>query len=97
MALKKTFELQGDIFIHTDAGQIKRGSEIVSFPAYIKILSITGDKSELSVTLRFSDEKFSFEKHYLIPVSVGENSNNFIAQAYEHLKTLPEFSNALDC
>ena len=38
-----------------------------------------------------------FYKSYKIPVSVETNSKNFIAQIYEHLKTLSEFAGAEDC
>jgi len=97
MALKKIIELEGASFIQTDAGRISKGTEKVSFAAYIKIVSVTGNKNEVVASVKFSDDNKSIEKQYRVPVSVADGSKNFIAQAYDHLKTLPEFSGATDC
>jgi hypothetical protein len=97
MALKKSIEFEGASFIQTDAGYINKGVEKMSFAAYIKIIAITGDKTEIVASVSFSDLDKNLQKKYIIPVSVLDGSKNFIAQAYEHLKTLPEFSGATDC
>jgi hypothetical protein len=66
--------------------------------AYLKVFQIQGDKSRISFGLKYSASSESsafdsktFEFDYNID---GENP---IKQAYEHLKTLPEFSGATDC
>lgn len=65
---------------------------------YYKITKLTGDKTNLDVELKGTKngqqiDGFSFS---FIP-TVEEGSSNFIAQAYEHVKTLPEFADAVDC
>jgi hypothetical protein len=97
MALKKIIEMQGEAFVQTPFGTIKNGSTTISFLAYIKVLSVIANKNEIIANVTFSDDNTSFTKQYEIAASVVENSKNFIAQAYEHLKTLPEFAGAIDC
>ena len=60
-------------------------------------MSIDGNKNSITVNVHFSGTEAQFSKQYQIPVSVDANSTNFIAQAYEYLKTLPEFAGATDC
>jgi hypothetical protein len=61
------------------------------------VTSISGNKSQLNVVVSFSGDSVQFNKQYQIPMSVDAGSLNFIAQSYEHLKTLPEFSGSEDC
>jgi hypothetical protein len=68
--------------------------------AYIKIDTISGNKNTLEINVIIYSEK-NDEK---LPVQATKyafapslNDKNFIAQAYEYLKTLPEFANTVDC
>jgi len=71
--------------------------------AYIKILSVGGGKENAVIELAvFKDKSYSdnnnfIEKEYFnfVP-SVAENAPNFIKQAYEYLKSLPEFVGVVD-
>jgi hypothetical protein len=65
---------------------------------YFKISSIKGDKE----TLTFSVDAMSAKDGSIIERSEYSfnpslSGNNFIAQAYNHLKTLPAFAGATDC
>lgn len=97
MALRKIIEAEGKSLVQTDWGVIENGTQKLSFIAYIKVTSVQGDKSKMTANVNFKGDTQSFNKQYEIPVSVESGSSNFIAQAYNHLKTLPEFSNAVDC
>lgn len=97
MALRKTIQTEGKSLVHTDWGVIDNGTQSVSFAAYIKVDSVYGDKTQLTANISFKGDTQSFNKQYQIPASVDSGSANFIAQAYNHLKTLPEFSGAVDC
>lgn len=97
MALKKIINLSGSAFIDTEFGRVITGQTNVQFSAYIKVTTVTGNKTEAMATVEFRDDVNSLTKQYNIPVSVLENAKNFIAQAYEHLKTLPDFAGAIDC
>jgi hypothetical protein len=66
--------------------------------AYLKVEYLSGNKTEMSFALGFyrgkDGKKIDNQQFIFIPNLSGEN---FIAQAYRHLKTLPEFAGATDC
>ena len=66
--------------------------------AYIKIDSVSGGKELMSCFIsayKQSDRSKIHSYHsQFVPVLDGDN---FIKQAYKHIKTLPEFVNAVDC
>jgi len=87
MALKKTYE-------KTEQGF---SGSLVCNDAYCKIETISGSKSQMDFDLYiYADDKPIDSKRYAFTPSVAEGSNNFIKQAYLHLKTLPEFAGAVD-
>ncbi|OMD08402.1 hypothetical protein [Paenibacillus odorifer] len=72
--------------------------------AYVRIDTISGSKDSISIGLNYYVNKnavtegkpfFKTEQYLFIP-SVDDSSANFIKQGYEHLKSLPEFSEATD-
>lgn len=97
MALRKIIDAEGDCFIQTPIGHIKNGTQKVTFTAYVKVISINGDKKQISANVEFVGDVARFTKQYQVPVSVDKNSSNFIDQVYKYLKTLPEFAGAEDC
>jgi hypothetical protein len=97
MALQKFMQFEGAATIQTLSGTMNGGKVQVNFSAYIKVVSIKGNKSNVIAKVEFKGETQNFTKQYEIPVSVLENSPNFIKQVYEHLKTMPEFIGAIDC
>lgn len=87
MALKK--QIIADVQL---VGQV----EIMS---YIRVAHITGTKDQITANAVFykdsgDGEVFKADAHMFKPSMDG---GNFIKQAYEHLKTLPEFAGAQDC
>lgn len=71
----------------------------MQFNAHCRVTSISGGKNGMSVAceLRVSNgsgELIDVLHSSFIPSLDGDN---FIRQAYMHLKTLPEFSGATDC
>ena len=97
MAFRKIIEVEGKSVIQTSVGIIENGTQRVAFSAYIKVVSVDGDKTRINAIVSFEGDTQKFTKQYQMPVSVDTGSANFIAQAYEHLKTLPEFTDAVDC
>jgi hypothetical protein len=63
--------------------------------AYIKVLEIDGTKHEMSAAVLIAAGEKQVHKTYEFTPHM--NGDNFIKQAYEHLKTLPEFFGAEDC
>ena len=89
MALKKTFQAEDNF-----------GKVVTLTDAYFRVSQVSGDKSLMHASI----EVLNSEKNRLLmqqsvsfTPSVASDSANFIAQAYEHLKSLPEFSEAQDC
>jgi len=88
MALKQTIELTDNF-----------GVLVTLSDVYIKIVRLEGSKESIDVTLFFYKEPngsvYLQANHSFMP---DLNSQyNFIAQAYNYLKTLPEFEGAEDC
>lgn len=73
--------------------------------SYAKIGSFSGDKNLLSIELQFFLDKEKADSNNYSPMtvkvysftpSVADDSNNWLKQAYEYLKTLDEYQNAID-
>lgn len=64
--------------------------------AYWKVQKVLGDKALVSteVVAILDNKVVETISDSFIPDMDGKN---FIAQAYDHLKTLPEFAGAVDC
>ena len=87
MALTKRIELKNNF------------GELSFFPnCYIKVATVSGNKDSISCCVNFQkdkDEQFLDSRSFTFTPSMS--GGNFIAQAYAHLKTLPEFAGATDC
>jgi hypothetical protein len=84
MALKKNIDSQFGITINN---------------AYIRVENVSFDKSKTMMFFvrTYAKQNFPslFEQQIVLPYNM-EGSNPYV-QAYEHLKTLPEFTGAVDC
>ena len=78
--------------------QNKTINDVAINGCYIKVRAISGDKNSVTASVSFSAnqsaETFAMGEVTFTPSMDGKN---FIAQAYEHMKTLPEFAGAIDC
>ena len=84
--------LEQSISFKTQYGDITVNS------VYIKVCQVTASKTDGSAHIRFyKDKDGNLLKEQNIDFPVTLNGGNFIEQAYVHIKTLPEFANALDC
>lgn len=87
--------------LKTNIDLVNNFGQISSFKnCYCKVTQILGDKATINfkVVVMNEDKNFVYqEEAFGFNPSVDENAKNFIAQAYEHLKTLPNFSKAQDC
>jgi hypothetical protein len=73
--------------------------KIVEFEnCYFKISSIKGDKETLTFSVdTMSSKDGSIIKRFDYSFNPSLSGDNFIAQGYKHLKTMPEFAGATDC
>jgi hypothetical protein len=95
MALQQTISISGQGSIFDGSMTIPIGDLSSTFDAYVKVLTVAGSKTDLTALILFLTDNLSFEKSFtFVPDLDGPN---FIKQAYLHLKTLPEFADAVDC
>lgn len=74
------------------------GQEIEIAHSYIRVSRLEGSKAGLSFSVDYlNGDAFVKREAFQFEPSVKDGAANFIAQAYEHLKTLPEFEGAEDC
>jgi hypothetical protein len=97
MAFRKNITVEGKLLIQFAHGIVNKGNESFSSSAYIKVTSVMASKSNGTAIVNFENDLNAFTKSFDFPISVSEGAPNFIKQAYEHLKTLPEFAGAIDC
>jgi hypothetical protein len=87
MALQKTIVLKSNF-----------NTDVAFNSAYIKVDSLVGNKNQMRINLTIQDKKdgsvLNTNMYFFKPLL---NEQNFIAQAYEHLKTLSEFADSVDC
>jgi hypothetical protein len=85
MALKKTLSLANNF------GTLNTFDNV-----YIRVKFVSGSKSQVcfEVDYMVGDRVIHTKMFAYQPTMDGDN---FIKQAYKHLKTLPEFDGAVDC
>jgi len=93
MALKKTEIVQAQLVARTDLGvQDLNETRMVQMEKYIKVERVEGDKNKAKAFVSQNGQSL-----IEITFNVDLSGGNFIKQAYQHLKNLPEFDNAVDC
>lgn len=97
MALQKTIKVSGNASLQSDGFNISNIQVEKQLNSYIKISNVNGNKKNIEFIVSFLNEgtEIKFQKFNFTPTLDSEY--NFIKQAYIHLKTLPEFADAVDC
>jgi hypothetical protein len=95
MALSKILTFSGRSFVDTPIGRLDNGQTIVTMNAYIKVERVNASKDSASADVSFTENDKKTSSSYTFTPSL--DGDNFIKQAYQHLKTLPEFAGATDC
>lgn len=76
------------------------GKELSFEGAYHQISYLNGNKENMEIRVSVYDSGKSNlieHKNYKFVPSFNDDSDNTIKQGYEYLKTLDEFSDAVDC
>jgi hypothetical protein len=95
MALKQIITKACQTKAIFDGVEIEAQLTTISDNFYIKVETISGSKANVNCVVSFKGEKIELIKRFEFEPTM--DGGNFIAQAYEHLKTLPEFTGAIDC
>ena len=99
MALKQSLQLTGFKTICEAGIAYQMGTEsITTDPLYIKIVFVGGTKDAMKTVVSFTQESTnqpigSRDYEFILDL----DGPNPIKQAYLHLKSLPEFADAVDC
>lgn len=94
MALLKTIQVTAPATVQTFAGPVSAGDATVTKEVRCTITNVISTKDNAEAFVQFSGDGISSIGQYdFVPNLDGPN---IIKQAYEHLKTLPEFAGAAD-
>jgi hypothetical protein len=97
MALTATINESAPAFASTSLGPVKLDNQQVLIQdVYVKVESVFSSKKETTATVSFTHNNSKVVERSF-GFSIDLNGPNPIKQAYEYLKTLPEFSDATDC
>jgi hypothetical protein len=96
MGLRKIVQVEGEGFISSTSGNVSLGVKKLALSAYCKIIHVAGDKEILQINVESTSDEFKKTEMFFFKPSIEENAPNFIKQGYLHLKTLPEFADAID-
>lgn len=97
MALRKIIEIEGESFISSPNGNVSLGQKKLAASAYCKIIYVAGDKEMLQINVESVAEEFKKSEVFFFKPSVDDIAPNFVKQAYQYLKSLPEWKDATDC
>ncbi len=99
MALKNSFSFLGIRSISGEGFFLQTGEETVTTnQLYVKVDTISGNKNLITASVvlidQESDKPVAYKQYQF---ALDLEGSNPIKQAYEYLKTLPEFTDATDC
>ena len=71
----------------------------VRLVAYIKVATVSGNKDDISAEVHYikDNKDGEFIKVKTFTFRPNLTAGNFFEQAYNHLKTLPDFLGVVDC
>jgi hypothetical protein len=96
MALRKSFKIEGDAQISINGLSLVEQYIKEMGLCYVKVETVGGNKLEQLVNVSIKNDA-GVTKNFSCSFVPDMTGDNFIAQAYRHLKTLPDFVNAEDC
>lgn len=96
MALQKTIKVSGNASLFGDGFNIHSIQLEKQIDSYIKVSNVNGNKNNIQFNVSYfnDDVEIGIKTFNFTPTLDGDN---FIKQAYLHLKALPEFADAVDC
>lgn len=97
MALSKKITVQGTQYIETPTGKLPVGETSVEMDAYIRVNNVIAKKPVSFIDVEVKTGDVGRMEQYQFEADLSAGAENHIRQAYKHLKTLPEFENAVDC
>lgn len=97
MALNATISESAPVFASTSLGPVELDNQQVLIQdLYLKVESVFSSKKETTATVSFTNNNSKVAERFFA-FTLDLEGPNPIKQAYLHLKTLPEFADAIDC
>ena len=97
MALSKQLQLTASIIKTCEGQLLSEQQEDICIPVYVKVFKVEASKPSSQIHVEISGNKIAIVRNYSFEADLGEAAPNHIKQAYQFLKTLPEFADAVDC
>jgi hypothetical protein len=97
MALSKQLKLTAFTTKTCEGQLLFEQQEDILVSAYIKVTKVEATKPTSQIFLEITGDKIVLFRSYFFEADLAETASNHIKQAYVYLKTLPEFSDAVDC
>jgi hypothetical protein len=97
MALTVAIDESTSAFARTSLGTIELDNyQVLIQDVYVKVETVFSSKTNTTATVSFTHNNNKIaERSFKFSIDLG--GPNPIKQAYQFLKTLPEFSDAVDC
>jgi hypothetical protein len=96
MALRSNVTIEASVQKKSEFGILETRVESVTLTdCYIKVDTVKGTKESADALVLFTTPEVEGSRLYSFTPDM--DGDNFIKQAYLHLKTLPEFASATDC
>jgi hypothetical protein len=96
MALQKSMAIPVVVTKRSSLGIVSENNDFVNVDnVYIKVERVSGTKNAIMFEVLMQADTVKQAASYEFTPNM--NGSNFIKQAYEYLKTLPEYSGAIDC
>ena len=95
MALKLKISTTAPAWADVDGVRVSLGNQPVRVELYVKVNLVEATKEDGVAHLLVSNNESAQMQRKDFKINL--DGKNFIAQAYDHLKTLPEFAGAEDC
>jgi hypothetical protein len=95
MALKINLSETAQTWAEVNGTRVSLGDQQINAELYVKVNLVEATKEDGLAHLLVSNNGFAQMQNRAFKINL--NGKNFIAQAYDHLKTLPEFAGAIDC
>lgn len=95
MALKIKLSKTAQAWADVDGVRVSLGDQTVNAELYVKVNLVEATKQDGIAHLLISTGGSAQMQSRNFKINL--EGKNFIAQAYDHLKTLPEFAGAEDC
>lgn len=97
MALSQHRQLTATSSTICEGQLISQLDQAIDAELYIRVCNVLASKNICEIKVELKGDALELVRTYQFDADLTDESANHIKQAYLHLKTLPEFADAIDC